>query len=77
MTHQSITRRPRPAAAHIPLTDPHSLGQSLPSQYVSTPGSGRMPPGSDVVYSVISGGVTLAKQVSDLVFAQQAANSNF
>ena len=30
-----------------------------------------MPPGSDVVlYSVISGGVTLAKQVSDLVFAQ-------
>ena len=66
MTHQSITRRP---AAHIPLTDPHSLGQS--PQYVSTPGSGRMPPGSDVVYSVISGGVTLAKQVSDLVFAQQ------
>ena len=30
-----------------------------------------MPPGSDVVlYSVISGGVTLAKQVSDLVFAR-------
>ena len=29
-----------------------------------------MPPGSDVVYSVISGGVTLAKQVFDLVFAQ-------
>ena len=74
MTHQSITRRPGPAA-HIPLTDPHSLGQ--PSQYVSTPGSGRMPPGSDVVYSVISGGVTLAKQVSDLVFAQQAANPSF
>ena len=30
-----------------------------------------MPPGSDVVlYSVISGGVTLAKQVSDLVFVR-------
>ena len=26
---QSITRRP--AAAHIPLADPHSLGQSQPS----------------------------------------------
>ena len=54
---------------------------SLSLQYVSTPGLGRMPPGSDVVYSVISGGVTLAKQVSDLVFAQQAhrlaPNPNF
>ena len=54
---------------------------SLSLQYVSTPGLGRMPPGSDVVYSVISGGVTLAKQVSDLVFAQAghrlAANTNF
>ena len=31
-----------------------------------------MPPGADVVYSVISGGVTLARQVFDRLFTQEA-----